>query len=138
MFNRLTSLGPAFIWAAACLAAMIAGGLGPWATVFGIADISGTRGDGWFLIVGGAAGGALLVAHAQRSPSRRWQPVVLTLISAVCVAVAGIDLVDIGRVSDGGFGVVDPAWGVFVSFVASLSAAAAGLLIAIARPFARE
>jgi hypothetical protein len=136
MFNRLIAFGPAFIWASACLAAMVAGGLGPWATVFGIADVSGTHGDGWFLIAGGTAGGTLLLVHARRSPQRRWLPLVQTLLAAVCVAVAGYDLANIARVSDSGFDVVDPAWGLYVSFVASLSAVAAGLLIAIARPFA--
>lgn len=135
MLNRFLTLGPAFVWAAACTAGMIAGGLGPWATVFGIADVPGTNGDGWFLIVGGAAGGALLLVHSRRSPNRRWQPIALALIGGACAAVAAIDLANVARISGDELGLVDPAWGLFVSFVASLSAFAAGLLIAITRPF---
>jgi hypothetical protein len=136
MINRLISYGPAFIWAGACLAAMVAGGLGPWATVFGIADVSGTHGDGWFLIAGGVGGAALLLVHVRRAPHKRWLPIVQTSLAAICLAVAGYDLSDIAHVSEGGWDLVDPAWGLYVSFVASLSAVAAGVLITIVRPFA--
>ena len=56
---------PKVFWAAGAVAVlMIIGGFGPWATVLGALSVSGTNGDGWFLIVGGLAAGALLLSHA--------------------------------------------------------------------------
>lgn len=136
MSTRITSLGSAFAWMSACLVAMIVGGFAPWATVFGFAELSGARGDGWFLIIGALLAAALLAWHVTKTPHRRWQPILIGLITLVGAIVAAVDLSDIARLADSELDVVDPGWGLFVSFVSSLSATAAAVLIAVVRPFA--
>src|SRR4051794_7514136 len=127
---------PVFWWAVASFLLMVIGGFGPWATAFGVADISGTHGDGWFLIIGGVAGAGLVMVHATRSPAKRWQPIVAALVGAACTVVAIIDLSDVSSIGDTPLGdLVDPAWGLYVSLLASVSALAASAAIAATRAF---
>src|SRR4051794_21781656 len=109
---------PAFWWGFLSFSLMVVGGFAPWATIFGFADVSGTRGDGWFVILGGVLGAVLLVTHANRYPSKRWLPILGALVGSVGAVVAAIDLSDIGSVADTGLGdLVDPAWGIYVSLL---------------------
>lgn len=123
-------------WALASAGLMVVGGIAPWANAFDIITISGTDGDGWFLIVGGLlAGGLLLVRMVNESP-KTWFVVVALVLALLCVLVAIVDLADIsGLADDGGEGLsgaVSAEWGLYLSLLASLSLSAAAIAMLVA------
>jgi hypothetical protein len=114
---------------------MVIGGFGPWATAFGALSVAGTNGDGWFLIIGGLAAGALLLWHA--SKPRGWKIIVMTVIGLICVIVAAIDLANISTVAGTSDGLVSPAWGIYVCLLSSIGLLAAGIYTVVKRPYTR-
>jgi len=114
-------------WAVASAVLMVIGGFGPWATALDTINVSGTDGDGWFIIGGGIIAGVLLFRHLQNG-SRRLA-IVAVVISALCTLIALYDLTDVNRVAaDAGLGdVIDPAWGLYLSILASASMTAAAV-----------
>jgi hypothetical protein len=128
---------PAVFWLTVVAAAlMVIGGMGPWARVLGIVSVSGTNGDGWFLIIGGVLAGALLARQVTKGGT--WPSAVLLLIGLACAVVAFVDLNDIAGVADEKtFGsIVDPGWGIYASLVASVALAVAAALTLLWRPYA--
>jgi hypothetical protein len=114
-------------WALASAAFMIIGGLGPWATAFTV-SVSGTSGDGWFLIVGGLAAGAEAVRR-MLAPRRLIGMIGMAVVGVVCAIVA---IVDFGSFSDDLTDVVaDPGWGLYLSLIASLSLCAATTVLLV-------
>jgi len=124
---------PVFWSTAAAAALMIIGGFGPWATVLGALSVSGTNGDGWFLIIGGIAAGALLFTHA--SKPRSWKAILMTVIGLICAIVAVVDLADIHNVAGDSSGMVSAAWGIYISLLASLGLLAAAIYTIVKRPY---
>src|SRR4051794_32074015 len=60
---------PRKVWTAmAGVALMIIGGFGPWATAFGVVDVSGTKGDGWIVIGAAAFAGFVVFNYLHRNP----------------------------------------------------------------------
>ncbi len=116
--------------AAAVLA--VVGGLGTWATAFGLVSVSGTRGDGWLVVAAGVIGGASLLIYASRP--RAWAAVVAGLAGAGGAVVSGIDLHQLAGAESSSFfdqrvRLVEPAWGIYLSVGASVALALLGLAI---------
>lgn len=127
---------PKIFWAVLAVAVlMIIGGFGPWATAFGALSVAGTNGDGWFLIVGGLAAGALLLSHASKPCG--WKSIVMTIIGLICVIVTVVDLTNISSVAGTSDGLVSPAWGIYVCLLSSVGLLAAGIYTIAKRPYAR-
>jgi hypothetical protein len=127
---------PAVFWLTLGAAAMmVVGGFGPWAKVFSIASVSGTDGDGWFLIVGGLAACGLLAREV--TAGGVWPLAVILLIGIGCAVVAFIDLDDIAGVAgEEAFGsIVDPGWGIYASLIGSVALAASAALALVWRPY---
>jgi hypothetical protein len=101
-------------------AAMIIGGFGPWATALGFVSVNGTQGDGWLVIVAGAAG--LLTLWAEARSRQGGLLVAAGLAGAGGAAVAIYHLARIESAQGEIFGenvdLVDPAWGLYVSMLA--------------------
>ena len=130
-----TQIRPAWLWAGAAAAVgMVIGGFGPWATALGFISVAGTHGDGWFVILAGAAGGGLL-AHAALAAAAQWKAIVAAILGGVGAVTTLIDLTDLSGNSVDFFGqdvnVVSPAWGIYLALVASLAMIAAGVWAAI-------
>lgn len=123
-------------WAVASAALMVIGGFGPWATALGTINVSGTDGDGWFVIIGGVAAGVLLWRQLQTGS--RKMGIAAAVIGALCTLIAFYDFTDVNRVADAaGLGdVIDPAWGLYLSILASASLTAAAVVAVRARPAA--
>jgi hypothetical protein len=120
-----------FWWLLLSATAMVLGGLGPWATAFGALSVSGTSGDGWLLIAGGAVAVALTVVHVRRQGRARWPMIVVGLIGSGCAIAAIIDLGDIASATDGSDllgDAVSPGWGIWLSVASSASLALASIL----------
>jgi NAD/NADP transhydrogenase beta subunit len=130
---------PWTFWALACAAAsMVIGGFGPWATVLGVASVSGTNGDGWFLIIGGAIAGGMLARDVSTRSTRRWPMIVALLVALVGLAVTIVDVSDISGTASGTIlaDAVSPGWGIYLALVGSLGAAAVALVALRIRPYA--
>jgi hypothetical protein len=110
----------------------VIGGFAPWATALGVVDVSGTNGDGWFLILGGLAGGGLCLqlALSERNPLANWQYIVIIVVAALGLVVALYDAVELS--GKGGF--VRPGWGLWLSMLAATSAGAAAITALAAKP----
>jgi uncharacterized membrane protein (UPF0136 family) len=118
-----------FWWALASAALMVVGGFGPWAEVLDILTVSGTEGDGWFLIVGGIAAACLVIIRHVTESRARWFLIVSLVLAVIGVLVTIVDLADIEGMAPGGeaaFGdAVSASWGIYVALIASLSLLAA-------------
>jgi hypothetical protein len=128
---------PAVFWITVVAAAlMVVGGFGPWARVLGIVSVSGTDGDGWFLVPGGVLAGALLARQVTKGGT--WPAALMLLIGLACAVVAFVDLNDIAGVADEKtFGsIVDPGWGLYASLVSSVALAVGAALTLLWRPYA--
>jgi hypothetical protein len=123
---------PVFWWLLGSSVAMVFGGFGPWATALGFVDVSGTRGDGWFVILGGFVGCGLCahLAFRERNSVANWQYVVLLVVAAIALLVAVVDLADISDRSE----FVQPGWGLWFSLLASLSAIVAAITAMVTKP----
>jgi len=125
-----------FWWLLGSAALMIVGGFGPWATAFGGLSVSGTNGDGGFLIVGGVLAVALTIRHATRNGDAWWPMIVATVIGVICVIVAIVDLASISSITEDNEllgDVLDPGWGLWMSVVAAGSLALASLTALVTR-----
>jgi hypothetical protein len=119
-------------WLVASCGLMVIGGFGPWATALGVVDISGASGDGWFLILGGLAAGGLCLqlTLGERNPGAVWQYIVILVIAGIAFLVAVVDAADIA--DRGAF--VEPGWGLWLSMLAAVSAAAAAITALVTKP----
>jgi hypothetical protein len=100
------------------LGLMALGALGPWAeNIF--ATEQGIDGNGWVVLAAGAAGTLLLGLHLRRGRASPL-PLVAALAGAAAAAVVAADFRDF--LDDA---LVNPAWGLYVSF------AGAALLVAV-------
>lgn len=117
---------PAFWWALGAAALTVIGGLGPWATVLRVAEVSGTRGgDGWLVVGAGLVAAFVLVVAPKAGP-------VVALVAAVGAAFVGV--VDLNNIdSRGAF--VQPAWGIYIVLVGSMGLLAASLALIRSKPF---
>ena len=116
--------------AAAVLA--VVGGLGTWATAFGLISVAGTRGDGWLVVAAGVLGGAALLIYAARP--RAWPAVVAGLAGTGGAVVSGIDLHQLTAAESSSFFgqrvmLVEPGWGIYLSVGATVALALLGLAI---------
>jgi MYXO-CTERM domain-containing protein len=113
-----------FWWAVGSCAAMLLGGFGPWARVFGFVSVSGTdAGDGWFVVLAALLAGGLIIFR-QRRRLATWPVVVALLAALIALAVAIYDWTDLNHIADR-TGIVSPGWGIYVSTLASASLALA-------------
>ena len=128
MNDMLSGLPRRLWWALASAALMVIAGFAPWATALDTISVSGTDGDGWFVIVGGAIAGALLWRHARSGA--RGLAIGAAVIGALCTLIALYDLSDVNDVADAaGLGsVIDPGWGLYLAIVASVSLTAASVV----------
>lgn len=116
---------------------MIVGGFAPWATAFGGAlSVSGTNGDGWFLIIGGILAGGLLTWH--ESSPRVWKAILIAVIALIGTIVSVVDLSNIRSVAGQSSGLVQVGWGLYVSLVSSIGLLAAGLYTIVKRPYVSD
>lgn len=124
---------PALFWIIALAGVlMIVGGFGPWATALNFISVNGTRGDGWYVIVGGVVVLLLLWLHVSRRA--RWPLVLIVFAGGIAAAIAGSDLHDLNSNATSDFfgqqvKVVDPAWGVYMAIIASTAAAVFALAL---------
>jgi hypothetical protein len=119
---------------------VIVGGFGPWATALGAIDVSGTRGDGWIVIVTGALALLILFTTARTGrPAGGWIAAVLGLIGAI-VGVADLSNINDRAQSDTLFGdrVIDPAWGIYLVIIGSVGLCIAGIALGATRRSARR
>ena len=113
----------AFWWALGAAALTIIGGLGPWATVLRVAEVSGTRGGAGWLVVGAGVVALFLLFVAPRTGP------VVALVAAVGATFVGI--VDLNNIeSRGAF--VQPAWGIYIVLVGGVGLLAASLALLVA------
>jgi hypothetical protein len=119
-------------WLVVSCGLMVIGGFAPWATALGVVDVSGTVGDGWFLILGGLASAGLCVhlTLGERNPVAIWQYIVILVIAAIAALVAIVDAADIA--DRGAF--VQPGWGLWLSILAAFSAGAAAITALVTKP----
>jgi Protein of unknown function (DUF2510)/SnoaL-like domain len=135
--NRLTSQS-SLVWVSALACVLMGvGGVGAWATALGIVPVSGTRGDGWLLVVAGVAGLCALWTYAMRP--RVWPLLAAILIGGTGAAVSGVDLHKIASVGATSlFGqevhLVRPAWGIYLAIGASVAFALLSLVTAVLGP----
>jgi len=110
----------------------VVGGLGTWATAFGLISVSGTRGDGWLVVAAGVLGGAAVLIYVARP--RAWAAAVAGLAGAGGAVVSGIDLHQLAAAEPTGFfgqrvGLVEPGWGIYLSVGASVALALLGVAL---------
>ncbi len=119
---------PLAIWVALSAAAMVIGGLGPWASIADVATVSGTDADGWFLIGGGLLAAALALPVLLKGRARR-SLIVATAVGALATLIAAVDIADVnGLAGSEVFGLtVDTGWGLSLALIGSMSVAAASL-----------
>jgi hypothetical protein len=110
-------------WALVGAAVAVVGGFGPWATALNVIDVSGTKGDGWFAIVGGLLGA--LVVWRGRSAG----PILAMLLGAIIAAVGLIDFNDIQ--SRGAL--VHAAWGIYAVIAGGATLSASGLALLVTK-----
>jgi hypothetical protein len=121
--GRLTASQPApFWWAAGATVSMVVGALGPWATALDLVSLSGTRGDGWLVILAAAVSAAMLWSYAIRGS--RGVLIGSALAGATGLVIGIVDFVDIasrgsGEIFDEEVQLVDPGWGIYVVILAS-------------------
>jgi RNA polymerase subunit RPABC4/transcription elongation factor Spt4 len=121
---------------------MVVGGFGPWAYVFGVFSVSGTRaGDGWIVVGTGIAAAATILLYLGRSGRR----VMFALLAMIAGMVGGgtaiYDLVRLRRVAVshsslfGSVQVVTAGWGIYACVVgaAGVIAGVAALLLTTRR-----
>jgi hypothetical protein len=125
----MAALTAVFWWALASAGLMVVGGFGPWAEVLDVLTVSGTEGDGWFLIVGGIAAACLVIIRHVTESRARWFLIVSLVLAVICVLVTIVDLADIEGMASGEAALFDEAvsasWGIYVALIASLSLLAA-------------
>lgn len=113
-----------FHWlAAAGAVGVIAGAIGPWATAWGVAEISGTSMRGWPEVALGVVALVLLELH-------RWRegilvPALATLTGALCAAGAGATFAEINThdtltILGFRYTYVEPAWGLYLAMGGAL------------------
>jgi hypothetical protein len=130
---------PAIFWTTLAGAAlMVVGGFGPWASVLGLAKVSGTDGDGWLLILGGAMAAGLLYGDLTSRSATPWPSIFMGLVGIAGCAVTIIDLTDISSTASGTIleGAVDPAGGIYAALLGSLVVGASGAIGLRLRPYA--
>lgn len=102
-------------------AALVIGGIAPWATVssiFGTVNVAGTNGDGWIVIVVGALT-IFLFAIARTTAVR----VLRIVAGAVAVLVAVIDVANVQRVAQQSTDLAEASvgWGLWLCLVAAFA-----------------
>jgi hypothetical protein len=130
---------PALFWVTVvAVGLMVIGGFGPWVSILGLATVAGTHGDGWVLIIGGAAAAGLL-ARQLRGDGRHWPMIVTVVIALIGAAVAISDLSDLSSTADGTFldGAVSAGWGLYACLIGSLALGVAAVLALVSKPYAR-
>jgi hypothetical protein len=122
-------LGPRrglFWWLVVSIAAMAIGAFGPWARVFGLVDVGGLNGDGWFVLVAAIVSGVLLFLHHRSGSAAGWPLVGVVVAGVISVAVATIDIVELVGTqglsgADDTDDLVSPGWGIWMACIASVS-----------------
>ncbi|HMJ36599.1 MAG TPA: hypothetical protein VK501_22030 [Baekduia sp.] len=119
---------PASFWLASLASlSMIIGGVGPWATAFGFASLSGTSMHGWRSVMVGVVGLAMLGLHQLRKARL---PLIVAGIAAVLGAVQAV--ATLSKIHSGGavttiFGqqyrYLDPAWGLYLVLAGAIALA---------------
>src|SRR4051812_8621801 len=109
---------PASFWLASLASlAMIVGGVGPWATAFGVLSLSGTSMHGWRSVMVGVVGLAMLGLYQLRGARL---PLIVAGVAGALRAIQAI--ATLGRINTGGgvvglgqgYRYVGPAWGLYL------------------------
>lgn len=113
-----------FWWASLASLALIVGGVGPWATAFGVLSLSGTSMHGWRAVMVGVVGLAMLGLYRLRGAR-------LPLIVAGVAGALGViqAVTTLGRIGSGGavmvlgqqYRYVDAAWGLYLVLAGAIA-----------------
>src|SRR5258705_5608576 len=106
-----------FWWASLASLALIVGGVGPWATAFGVLSLSGTSMHGWRAVMVGVVGLAMLGLHQLRGA--RLPLIVAGVAGALgaMLAIAGWDKINSGgavTVLGRQYRYLGPPWGLYL------------------------
>jgi hypothetical protein len=116
---------PASFWLASLASlAMIVGGVGPWATAFGVLSLSGTSMHGWRSVMVGVVGLAMLGLYQLRGARL---PLIVAGVAGALGAIQAI--ATMGRINSGGavfvlgqeYRYVDPAWGLYLVLAGAIA-----------------
>lgn len=111
---------------------MVIGGYGAWATILSL-PVSGTVGDGWFVIIAGAFGAGLSYAMRGSRSAGAW-PLIGGVVGLAITAYDRSHLEDF--INHGGAVPQPPVhvgWGLNVALIASISMAVAGVVSLVQR-----
>ena len=116
---------PAIFWLASLASlCMIIGGVGPWATAYGMLSLSGTSMHGWRAVTVGVLGLAMLGLHKLRGARL---PLIVAGVAGALAAVQAIATLEKIN-SDGAITVLgqqyrylDPAWGLYLVLGAAIA-----------------
>jgi hypothetical protein len=115
---------PASFWLASLASlGMIIGGVGPWATQFGLLSLSGTSMHGWNAVMAGVVGLAMLGLHQVRAARL---PLIVAGVAGALGAMQAIAA--LSKIHSGGavtvFGqqyrFLEPAWGLYLVLAAAI------------------
>jgi hypothetical protein len=116
---------PASFWLASLGSlAMIVGGVGPWATAFGVLSLSGTSMHGWRAVMVGVVGLAMLGLYQLRGARL---PLIVAAVAGALGAMQAI--ATFGRINSGGavfvlgqeYRYVDAAWGLYLVLAGAIA-----------------
>ena len=131
---------PTSVWVASLASlALIVGGVGPWATAYGLVSLSGTDMHGWRAVAVGVLGLAMLGLQQLRGGRL---PMIVAGVGGVLVVALAISTLDTinskGAVSVLGttYHYLDPAWGLYLVLAAGIALAGAAAALTW-RAFAR-
>ena len=118
-----------FWWAIGSAIAAVLGSFGPWAKVLGFITVSGTDGDGWYVILAAGIAAALIVER-QRRGLGHW-PIYVAIASSVIASLIAIyDWSNLSRVANES-GLISAGWGIYLATLGSISLAAACIKLAL-------
>jgi hypothetical protein len=125
---------PASLWLASLASlGMIVGGVGPWATAFGVVSLSGTSMHGWRAVMVGAVGLAMLGLHQLRGARL---PLIVAGVAAALGALQAI--ATLGKINSGGavtvlgqqYRYLDPAWGLYLVLASAIALVCSAVALA--------
>jgi hypothetical protein len=116
---------PASFWVASLASlGMIIGGVGPWATEFGLVSVSGTSMHGWRAVMVGVVGLAMLGLHQLREARL---PLIVAGVAGALGAMQAVATLD--KIHSGGavtvlgqqYRYLDPAWGLYLVLAGAIA-----------------
>lgn len=117
---------PGTFWStAACVAVLVIGSVGPWATA-GVISVAGTDGDGVITLILALAAGAALVRYATAGDRRAL--VGAAVCGAVSAAIGVYDFVEI-QSQGGELLSLSPGWGLYLTVISSVGLAGTAVVL---------